>query len=353
LEKTFLRIGVTMYLRGLCNVVPPGVMTQAGCFEALARTRAYADLQESSRILLKKVLLGASGIETRNFVSTDLDRLSALGAEDLHGCYERGAVDLGTGALAGAVGRSGLAVGELDALVVCSCTGYLCPGLSSHLAGRLGLRPDVHLVDLVGQGCGAALPMLRQARALLADGFRNVACVAVEVSSAAFYLDDDAGVLISLCLFGDGASGSVWSAQPPMEGRRVRVDAFQTLHWPGNREELRFANAGGKLKNILHRSVPATAARAVGELSHQAGFVPTAVLAHPGGKQVLAALRGVLPGHDLAESGEVLRRHGNMSSPSVLFVLEEWLRQPRSTGPAWMVSFGAGFTCHACRVELG
>ena len=109
-------------------------------------------------------------------------------------------------ALDAALTQARLVAGQVDALLICTCTGYLCPGVTSYVAEQLGLRADAFLQDLVGLGCGAAIPCLRAADAMLAaQPAAVVACVAVEVCSAAFYLDDDPGVLVSACLFGDGA----------------------------------------------------------------------------------------------------------------------------------------------------
>jgi len=107
---------------------------------------------------------------------------------------------------------------DIDALVISTCTGYLCPGLTSYVAERLGLRLDVLALDLVGQGCGAALRNWRAAEGLLAGGgARRVLSVCVEVCSAATYCDDDPGVLISTCLFGDGAGAAVLSREAVAE----------------------------------------------------------------------------------------------------------------------------------------
>ena len=79
----------------------------------------------------------------------------------------------------------------------------MCLGLTSYVAERLGCRPDVLTLDLVGQGCVAALPNLSASEALLAAGRRRrVLSIGVEVCSAALYFADDPGVLISACLFG-------------------------------------------------------------------------------------------------------------------------------------------------------
>ena len=245
-----------MLLHGLNNVCPPFTLTQEECFGLLSQTETYARLRVSSQILLRKVLFGNGGIARRSFVSDRLKHLSLLDAGELNTLFENEGAGLGAEALSGALEKAECGREEIDVLLVCSCTGYLCPGLSSYVAERLGLRQDVQLIDMVGQGCGAAIPTLRQAQACLAAGAAKVACVAVEICSAAFYLEDDAGVIISLCLFGDGASASIWSEKEKLGGPNIRVSNFQSLHWPEHRDELRFANAGGKLKNILTREVP-------------------------------------------------------------------------------------------------
>src|SRR5690606_25177202 len=85
-------------------------------------------------------------------------------------------------------------VEEIDAVIISTCTGYLCPGLTSYVSERLGLRVNALALDLVGQGCGAAIPNLRASEALLASGrAKHVLSICVEVCSAALYVDDDPG----------------------------------------------------------------------------------------------------------------------------------------------------------------
>jgi predicted naringenin-chalcone synthase len=176
----------------------------------------------------------------------------------------------------------------------------------------------------------------------------------VEICSAAFYLDDDPGVLISACLFADGAAATIWKSEPGPTGLRCRD--FATLTLPEERDKLRFEQKKGKLRNLLHPQVPALAANAVGSLFSAELLRGNArplrrVIAHPGGRDVIDALQQVLPDFSLDASREVLRRYGNMSSPSVLFVLEEALRSgaPGEDSDWWLTSFGAGFSAHACR----
>jgi alkylresorcinol/alkylpyrone synthase len=112
--------------------------------------------------LMERVLTGDSGIERRQF-AVGPEQVFDLDAEALNRSFEREAPALASEALQGALDRAGLDAGELDALYVCTCTGYLCPGVSSHVAERLGMRPDAWLHDLVGLGCAAAIPTLRVA----------------------------------------------------------------------------------------------------------------------------------------------------------------------------------------------
>jgi alkylresorcinol/alkylpyrone synthase len=340
-----------VFLHSLATAVPPRSFTQPEIWQALERSPWVGRLRPGSLELLQRILTGDSGIERRHFAFEAPEEVFMLEAQALNERFEATAPGLAADALARALDRAGWGPGELDGLIVCTCTGYLCPGLTSFVAERLALPSAAWLSDLAGQGCGAAIPMLRQAAHFLAAHPRaRIATVAVEVCSAAFHLDDNPGVLISACLFADGAAAALWSGTAPEHGPAWRCGAFQTLHLPEHRERLRFANAGGKLRNILHRAVPAIAAEAVARLHQEANLGPsTTVLAHTGGKKVVEALRGVLPGHALAETESILRSHGNMSSPAILFVLDEALRRGGS-GPFWLTSFGAGFTCHGCTI---
>ena len=338
-----------MYLQSVSSAFPPHSFSQQECWDIVSSSSALAKLKGRSRGLLEKILCGDSGIEKRHFVTEDPGELLSASAQDLNQGFELAAPRLSVVALEKALAEAGVKAGELDALFVCTCTGYLCPGVSSHVAEQLGMRGDVYLNDIVGLGCGAAIPTMRAAQGFLAvHPEATVATVAVEVCSAAFYIDDNPGVLISMCLFGDGAAAAIWKG----EGRagQYRAEGFQTLHRPEDREKIRFVNEGGKLKNKLHRSVPAVAAAAVAELFEKRGGDPDQVIAHTGGRDVVDALEGVLPGFALGETRKVLRDYGNCSSPCVLFALEERLRSGAEDERLWLTSFGAGFSAHSCEL---
>jgi predicted naringenin-chalcone synthase len=344
-----------MYLHALATAVPPDRYTQAQCWDMVQRSEIRKRLSRKSLFILQSVLTRDSGIETRHFAARDVERILDLDSDQLNESFRQAAPRLAGEAVTEALARAGVSPGEVDALLVCTCTGYLCPGVSSYVAEQLGLRENTFLQDLVGLGCGAAIPTLRAAGALLAaQPDAVVVTVAVEICSSAFYLDDDLGVLFSACLFGDGAAAAVWRSTPGPEGWRCH--GFDTLHRPADRDRIRFEQRGGKLRNLLHPSVPQLAAAAVSTLharaSAQVGERPLGrVLSHTGGRDVLRALETALPGQAFRASKDVLRRFGNMSSPSVLFALADELEQgPPTPGEDWwLVGFGAGFSAHGCR----
>ncbi len=338
-----------MFLQSLSSAFPPDSFTQADCLE-LARTSPVVEtLRLRSRNILLKILSGDSGVEKRHFALGDPAEIFERGAERLNNDFEREAPKLAAGALARALDEAELQAGEVDALLVCTCTGYLCPGVSSHVAEGLGMRSDVYLNDVVGLGCGAAVPMLRAAQGILATNpDATVATVAVEICSAAFYIDDDPGVLVSLCLFGDGAAAAIWKGRG--SDGQYQAGEFRTVHRPEDREKIRFVNAGGKLKNKLHRSVPEVAGRAVKELFGQRSADPDQILAHTGGRDVVEAIEGEMPAYKLDETWEILRNYGNCSSPCVLFALEERMKNDGRDERLWMTSFGAGFAAHSFEV---
>lgn len=351
-----------MFLNGIGLAVPAKSYSQFECWNALQAAGAGLPLNNRSWALLRKVLLGDSWVERRHFSYTQLAEAFDLTPDVLHQRFREHAPRLATTAAQRALASAGLTAREVDAVVVSTCTGYLCPGLTSYVAETLGLRQDVATFDLVGHGCAAAIPNWQVTEALLAGGrAQRVLNVCIELSTAAMYLDDDPGVLISACLFGDGASALVFSAEPPAHGRRLRWRHMQNATLPAHRELLRFEQRAGMLRNILSISVPAFAAQAAHTVLDtaldRAGLRRdqiTGWLLHPGGKAVLVALRDALQltDADLAWSRSVLRDYGNLSSASLGFVLQAALTSNAPGGYWWLSSFGAGFACHGALVEV-
>ncbi len=352
-----------MFITGLGTALPPQRFSQSEIWSALQSSPLLGQLGVRARVLLEKILTGDSGIATRHLA---LDRLSDafdLRPDTLHARFATHAPLLATQAAERALQDAAIAPDEIDAVLISTCTGYLCPGLTSYVSERLGLRPDVLALDLVGQGCGAALPNLRNADALLGGGScHRVLSVCVEVCSAALFFDDDPGVLISACLFADGAGAAVLAHEPEGPGRRVEWKRSGSILLPAERDLLRFEHKGGLLRNILTPSVPKLAARCAGavldEVLAQANLSRdhiTTWIWHAGGRDVLRALRARLglSEADVRWSASVLRDIGNVSSPFVLFTLQRALAQGAPGGTWWLSSFGAGFSCHGALLEVG
>jgi alkylresorcinol/alkylpyrone synthase len=351
-----------MFIIGLGITAPPQRYTQRECWDAVQKSAPFARLAPRSRAILQKVLCGDNGIATRHLALEPISEVFNLTPDALHARFAQHAPALAAKAAQHALKDANGKANEIDAVLISTCTGYLCPGLTSYVSERLGLRPDVFTLDLVGQGCGAALPNLRTAEALLAAGRAvKVLSICVEVCSAAFYLDDDPGVLISACLFGDGAGAAVLANKPQPDRRRIEWKSGSSCLAPDKRDTLRFEQKNGMLRNILLLQVPQIAsdeaARLLNESLAAAGVKRDRIagwILHTGGRDVLLALRDKLglTESDIRHSTAVLREFGNLSSPTVFFVLERALHDTVPDGLWWMSAFGAGFSCHGALLEV-
>ena len=350
-----------MFVNGLGTANPPYRYSKAECWEALQASDWFLKLDRRAHMITEAVLTRDNGISSRSLAVASLSDVFHIDPDILHSRFLATAPVLGETAGKSALQEAGIAANEIDALVISTCTGYLCPGLSSYVIERLGLRTDVLAFDLVGQGCAAALPNWRMANALLSDGScRHVLSICVEVCSAAMYLDNDPGVLISACLFGDGAGAAVLSRYPHPQRRSIEWKSFASLVNPAQRNALMFESRHGMMRNILTRSVPRLAAEhaeqvlqsVLGAAGLEAGDI-SAWIMHAGGRDVLIALQKQLKitAEDLRYSTDMLRLYGNMSSAFVYFVLQAALKDNAKPGWWWMSSFGAGFSCHGALLK--
>src|SRR6267154_912963 len=350
-----------MFITGIGTASPPNRYAQTDCWEVFRHSALGNQLSPRSRAIVKKVLVGNNGIDSRHLALENLNQAFDLTPDALHERFLRTAPVLASQAASQAMADSGNLPDQIDAVIISTCTGYLCPGLTSYVSERLGLRPDVFTLDLVGQGCGAALPNLRMGESLLAAGScQRVLSICVEVCSAALFFDNDPGVLVSACLFGDGA-GAALLANEPNGKRHVQWKSSGSLLQPEDRELLRFEQKEGMLRNILMPQVPGRAAEHAATVFQNvlaaANIARSQIVGwilHPGGRDVLIALREKLglTEHDVRWSAAILREFGNLSSPSVLFVLQAGLADSAPSGYWWMSSFGAGFSCQGALLEV-
>ncbi len=326
---------------------------------------SHFPMEQSERELYRELLLNGP-IRGRHIAVDADEEICSQDPDYLIGRFARHGRKIAAEAARAALDRAGLKPSEIEGLVVNTCTGYLCPGLSSYLMEDLGLPAFTSVLDLMGMGCGGAIPNLETASRMIQSGAKKtVLCLSVEICSATFFLGPDPDLIVSNSIFADGASAAVLQANLNGNpgGGLLRFVDFESVTLPKYREQLRYTTRGGRLRNVLTRSVPVIGAKAVAQVIHRLLARHGLTLAdidcwaiHPGGTQVLRAVEkqlGLTP-EMLRFSYEVFRDYGNMSSPSVMFVLAKTLRdaRPQRNEKALLVSFGAGFTAFAALAEF-
>jgi predicted naringenin-chalcone synthase len=351
-----------MIVRAIGTANPPRYMTQKEVYEVFSRC---FDMQPEERNLYEKLLLDGGPIRGRYFGVDDVEQACQLSPDELITRFQKFGVSTAAEAARQALAEGELNGNDIDVLVVNTCTGYLCPGLSSYLAEGLGLGDSVKVFDLMGMGCGAAIPNLECARGMLNGGpVQRALSVAVEICSATLFMGPQPDLVISNSIFGDGAAAVVLERGGNGEGEGLaRLVDFETGTFPRYREHLRYRNQQGRLRNVLSKRVPVIAATAVRDVALRLlgrhGLSPKEIdwwVVHPGGTVILEQVAKTLklPDEALRYSYEVFRDFGNMSSPSVLFVLKRILTEghPSRGQRGLMLAFGAGFTAFAALLEF-
>lgn len=348
-------------LKGLGIATPPLYVTQEEAYEYLSTNFILKRAEQGlyRRILLDGKIKGRYlGMDTkRDVLETDpdrhLERFLKFGRTTAVAAARR------------ALAEAGVKTDEIAGLVVNTCTGYLCPGLSSYVAADLGLKTSISFQDLMGMGCGAAIPNLEAAAGMLArNGEGPVLSIAVEICTATIFPSHEPDLVVSNSIFSDGAAAAVLDRETHNRpGGLARMVDFATGIFPKYREDLRYRTEGGRLRNQLSKRVPVIGA-------HTATDVATRLLArhglsrndivwwavHPGGTVVLAQVAKKLELADeaLRFSYNVFENYGNMSSPSVLFVLRKILdsKRPQPGQKGMLLAFGAGFSAFAALMEF-
>ena len=322
---------------------------------AMLIEKHYGDvLKPRSLEILRKVLSHPS-IRTRYIAVDHIGDVVRLKDEDPDARMERftrWSVDLSIKAAREAMARAGVSAKEITGLVVNTCTGYICPGIATYLIEPLGLSPDVKLYDLVGAGCGGALPGLQIAQGHCESSGGVALAIAVEICSATYQMGDDMGLLISNAIFGDGAAAAVISRCHGGPAMAAGASRF----FPANRDDVRYVYRHGNLHNVLSPALPKivgeTAPPFIRALLDAHGLTVADIshwAIHAGGEKILAAVQQGLGLTDanLAVSRGILERCGNMSSPTVLFELERILDKGIGSGQhCCVVGFGAGLSLY-------
>ncbi|MTE01064.1 type III polyketide synthase [Paracoccus sp. YIM 132242] len=332
-------------LLSLATAVPPEVLVQE---DVIRESRALLGQRFAQFDRLAPAFENA-GIDTRHSV-VPLDWFrQPHGWTDRTRAYAAGASRLFCEAAGLALTQAGLTAGQVDVVVTVSSTGIVTPTLEALTAGTMGFRTDVMRVPVFGLGCAGGVSGLAIARDLaVARPGAVVLMVAVETCTLLFRLDRlTKADIIATALFGDGAAAAVLRAGHEGDGDKPEIGPGRQHMWPDTLGIMGWTVEETGLGVVFDRSIPAFA-----EAELRAALdamVPDRTVdrhvCHPGGAKVITALESTLdlaPGTLDAER-QVLARCGNMSAPTVLFVLEAVL-QSGQRGDLLAMALGPGFT---------
>jgi len=295
-----------------------------------------------------------SGIERRHFF---LDALRARPDEDvdqLAARFEAGSVALGIHAIRTCLAHKGLDASDVDFLVTTTCTGRLVPSLDARLVRACSFRDDVQRVHVGDTGCASAVVALQQASNYLhAFPGRRALVVAVELCSTAYTLDDTLETVVANAIFADGAAAVLLGTEDK-ENKSATLVGHRTIIRSEYLDCMGFTFPRGRARVRLSKDVRRIAPIMIGELAERIlkdhGLRQQDVrfwILHSAGRRVLERAQSALAltDDDLAFSRDVLRRFGNLSSATVLFVLDEVLRHGHPRRGDWgvMIALGPGF----------
>jgi len=268
--------------------------------------------------------------------------------------YMEHAIKLGQEAAEKCLARAGVPADEVDLIITVSCTGFMIPSLDAHLINRMGFRSNVIRMPFTELGCAAgAMALGRAADFLKARPGGNVLIIAVELPSLTFQRKDISQAnLISSILFGDGAAAVLVSGAE-MRGPKILVS--ETYTFPDSIGAMGFDLRDSGFHILLAKDVPEMIGAKIRELVD--GFLERhgktqqdikGWILHPGGARLLGNVEIALglTKCQTQPSWDVLANVGNLSSATILFILQEWLeKRPLNSGDhALAAAFGPGFS---------
>jgi predicted naringenin-chalcone synthase len=339
------------HIASLAVASPPFSVAQAAADKFL--TRHFSGMLSQRNLSVMHKILAHPSISRRHFAFSEPECLIREDPDGRIARFTEWAARLSSEAARKALAEAGARADDVSAIVVNTCTGYVCPGISTYLIEELGMRPDIRAFDLVGSGCGGAIPNLQVAGTQIDGDESIVLSVSVEICSATFHMDDDLSPIISSSIFSDGAAAAVLRNRPG----GFELVSSSSIYLPEHRDSLRYIHKNGSLYNQISTRLPHIVKKAVARvisdlldpLSLKAADIRHWAL-HAGGEKIIREIGKELRITDsqLSPTRDVLLNYGNMSSPTVWFVLKHiWDKGVAEGEWCVMVAFGAGFSAHA------
>jgi alkylresorcinol/alkylpyrone synthase len=339
---------VPVALLSLATAVPDRVLTQQEAKDLSQRLfgRRTVDFERLAPVF------DNAGIAMRRIVRPPEWYEGDHGWRERNRVYVEAAEALYVAAARAALDRAGIAAAEVDTLVTVSTTGIATPSLEARVAGAMGFRRDVERVPVFGLGCAGGVSGLALAGRLAAAApGRTILFVTVETCSISIRLDKlTKANIVATALFGDGAAACV--LRSGVSGR-IMVGPGSEILWPDTLRIMGWEVDDPGLGVIFDRAIPPfveeNMARGVREMAGKMGIAVPDIgrfTCHPGGAKVIAALEQSLAIEEGALDHEraVLNDFGNMSAPTVLFVLERLLETQGMPDNTLLLALGPGFT---------
>ena len=334
-------------LMSIASAVPEHRITQAEVLAILSRARG-----SSLPARLAKVL-GNSGIDQRYLACAPDYYLRPRSWTDRAKIYERVGTSLVEKVTTDALKKAHMTAGEIDTIVLVSTTGTMTPSIPSQMIAAMGFDRSTHSIPVFGYGCAGGVLGLKLANDLAAaNGGQNILLLSLELCSLAYdYSQFDKKNMVATALFADGCAAAVISGHANRIGRPT-FRSFDQHTWPDTRDMMGWEIGETGFDLVLARNIPLFVANDFAPvcdafLAHN-NIAKTDLgepACHPGGGRVVDALESYFgaDGSDIPVTRETLRQFGNMSSPTILFVLEELLRNGPQK-PILLTALGPGFT---------
>jgi predicted naringenin-chalcone synthase len=310
---------------------------------------------------VKKICEGAM-VDKRYSIMDPIEVFTKTSFEERNDIYSREVIDLGEKVLQKALDKANWQPTDLDYIITVSCTGIMIPSLDAYLINSLKLRQDIVRLPVTEMGCAAGISGIIYAKNFLkANPGKRAAVIAVESPTATFQLDDfSMANIVSAAIFGDGAACVLLSSNEEDEGPEIVAEDM--YHFYDNIHMMGFKLTNSGLQMVLDIEVPETIASHFPDIIHP--FLEKNELKidaidhlifHPGGKKIVNTVEDLFSdlGKNINDTKEVLRLYGNMSSATVLYVLERIMdAKPKKGEKGLMLSFGPGFSAQRILLEF-